>query len=66
MVLQSDATVKEAQSLARHSTPDLTMNTYGRTRRDRLTGIAEAVGSIVLQKTSITGAQRLVPKVKAL
>jgi len=46
-VLQSGATVKEAQSLARHATPDLTMNTYGRTRRDRLAEVAEAVGEAV-------------------
>ena len=37
LVLESGATVTEAQELARHSTPDLTMNVYGRTREDRLT-----------------------------
>ena len=57
-VLQAGATVKEAQSLARHTTPGLTMNTYGRTRRDRLAGIAEAVGSSILRPESTTGAQR--------
>lgn len=58
-VLQMGANVKEAQSLARHSTPDLTMNVYGRTRRDRLAGLAEAVGSTILMLESTTTAQPL-------
>ena len=57
LVLQEGATVKEAQSLARHSTPGLTMNTYGRTRADRLTALAEDVGRIVLAECA-TGAER--------
>lgn len=39
---------KEAQALARHSTPDLTLNTYARTREDRLSKLTEEVGNRVL------------------
>ncbi len=35
-VIESGANIKEAQVLARHKTPDLTMNVYGRVRQDRL------------------------------
>ena len=31
-VIESGATVKEAMAAARHSTPSLTLNTYGRAR----------------------------------
>ena len=47
-VLTAGASVKEAQSLARHATPQLTMNLYGRTEDARLSKIAEAVGQSVL------------------
>ncbi|MDP6985495.1 MAG: hypothetical protein QGG05_20635, partial [Candidatus Latescibacteria bacterium] len=47
LVLESGATAKEAQELARHSTPDLTMNVYGRTREDRLTDTVEHIGEAV-------------------
>ena len=50
-VIESGATVKEAQVLARHSTPNLTINIYGRTRRDRLTELTERVGAS-LEKVS--------------
>jgi len=46
-VLQAGATVKEAQVLSRHSTPDLTVNVYGRARQDRLSTLAEVVGKMV-------------------
>jgi hypothetical protein len=42
-ILEAGATVKEAQVLARHSTPLLTMNTYARTRDSRLTDLTEKV-----------------------
>jgi integrase len=42
-VFDSNATVKEAQALARHATPDLTMNVYGRTRSERLSEVVEDV-----------------------
>jgi integrase len=44
-VIESGVTVKEAQELARHSTPDLTMNVYGRTREDRLSQAVEKVAA---------------------
>ena len=44
-VIESGANIKEAQVLARHKTPDLTMNTYGRVRRDRLSGTVEKLGA---------------------
>ena len=34
--------------MARHSTPDLTMNIYAKTRTDRLATLAEKVGETVL------------------
>ena len=49
MVIESGVTVKEAQELARHSTPQLTMNVYGRARPERLTEAVEKVGETVLQ-----------------
>jgi integrase len=46
-VLESGANVKEAQTLLRHSTPVLTMNTYARARTDQLQELADRVGEIV-------------------
>ncbi len=48
LLLESEVTVKEAQQLARHSTPSLTMNTYGRARDERLASAIERVGRKVL------------------
>jgi len=56
-VLQAGAGVKEAQSLARHGTPTLTMNTYGRADDTRLVQLAEAVGTAVLPPDSTATAQ---------
>ena len=47
MVIESGATVKEAQSLARHSTPNLTMNIYAKARTGRLHDVAEMVGQMI-------------------
>ena len=44
LVLDSDVTAREAQALARHSTPDLTFNVYGRARHDRMTEAVEQIG----------------------
>ena len=43
LVLDSDVSAREAQAMARHSTPDLTFNVYGRARHDHM---AEAVERI--------------------
>ena len=40
-VLSAGANVREAQSLARHATPDMTMNVYGRTEDTRLVELVE-------------------------
>ncbi len=40
-IIEEGATVKEAQTLARHSTPLLTMNVYAKTRDDRLADLTE-------------------------
>jgi len=45
-VVESGANLKEAQTLARHTTAALTMNTYARTRPDRLQGIAEWIAPV--------------------
>ena len=50
LVIESGASVKETQELARHSMPDLTMHVYGRTREDRLTNAVERIGEVVLAK----------------
>lgn len=42
-VIEDAANVKEAQEAARHSTPDLTLNVYGRSREDRQIELAEKV-----------------------
>lgn len=47
-VFEAGASVKEAQSLARHSTPDLTVNVYAKSRSPRLSEIAGAVGDMFL------------------
>ena len=39
---------KEAQDLARHSTPDLTFNVYGRSRESRLVEAVERLSEAVL------------------
>jgi integrase len=44
----SGVDVKTAQVLARHSTPDLTMNVYGRAQEDRLADVVERMGKDML------------------
>lgn len=57
-VVETGTDLKTAQSLARHTTPELTMNVYARVRGSRLTEVAEAVGRIILPLTSTKEAQR--------
>ena len=60
LVIEAGANVREAQSLARHSTPDLTMNIYAKTRTDRLATLAEKVGKTVLsEQECATGVLKL-------
>ncbi len=64
LVLDSGASVKEAMDLARHLSPNMTMNVYGRSRWDRKAGIVEQIGnSINFEPESITQAQ---PKMAVL
>lgn len=44
LVFESGANIKDAMSLVRHGTPGLTINTYARTRQDRLAEVVEKVG----------------------
>jgi len=44
LVIESGANVKEAQTLARHSDPKLTMNIYAKTRNERLAELVNGVG----------------------
>lgn len=48
-VFEAGASVKEAQSLARHSTPNLTVNVYAQSRSARLAEVAGAVGDMFLR-----------------
>jgi integrase len=41
LIVESGATVKEAQTLARRATPDLTINTYAKTSKEKLKNVAE-------------------------
>jgi hypothetical protein len=46
-VIEAGATVKEAQTLARHATPQMTLGVYGRTREERLHEVVEQVAMVV-------------------
>jgi integrase len=58
-VIEAGATVKEAQTLARHSTADLTMNTYAKTSPTRLKDLAEKLSQNMLANAACAP---LVPK----
>lgn len=59
MLHRAGADVKTSQEMARHSTPTLTMNTYGRARIDRMADVAEQVGAMVLaRRERPTGGQQ--------
>jgi hypothetical protein len=45
--IEAGASVKDAQALARLATAELTLNTYVRTRDERLSQIAERIGCMV-------------------
>ena len=47
LVIESGVTVKEAQVLARHETTELTMNIYGRARKERLWTVVEQVAQAI-------------------
>jgi len=65
-MIEAGATVKEAQTLARHSTPDLTMNTYARTSPRRLQELADGIGeALKIGDFNITGPQQKVAGLKS-
>ena len=48
LVIEAGASVKEAMVLGRHSSPDLTMNTYARARENRLAELTEKVAKTII------------------
>ena len=50
LVIESGVSVKEAQTLARHATPQLTMNVYGRVREERLAQAVEKMAQSLLSE----------------
>ncbi|HCR19767.1 MAG TPA: hypothetical protein DIU35_20010 [Candidatus Latescibacteria bacterium] len=59
LVLESGAKVKEAQTLARHATPELTINVYGWARKERLSEVVEQMAkSVVLEERYVPSMQR--------
>ena len=48
LLVESGASVKETQALARHANPDLTMNVYAKTRSEHLQRTAEGIGRTLL------------------
>ena len=59
LVIESAATVKEAQALARHSSPSLTMNVYGRAGEKGLAATMERVAeNLDAQRLCATYVQR--------
>ena len=59
LVLESEVSPKEAQALARHSTPDLTFYVYARTRAHRLSEAVEGIAEAILPKECVPGVYRL-------
>ena len=53
LVIESGANVKEAQVLARHSTPEMTMNVYGRARDENLQNTVERVADAILRPSCV-------------
>ena len=56
-VVASGASVKEAQTLARHSTPVLTMNTYSRATLLDVAGAVEGLGDLLTKQPTRPEAQ---------
>jgi len=50
MVLDAGGSAKETQDLMRHASVSMTLNTYGRSREERLAQLAETVGEMVKPK----------------
>jgi integrase len=60
LVIESGASLTEAQRLLRHQDPKLTANVYSHARQDRLQSTAEAVGDkVIWSENYATSMQRL-------
>lgn len=51
LIVEAGADIKTAQTLARHSTPQLTLNVYAKVRPERLVDATEKVGETLLGNT---------------
>lgn len=65
LVLESGAGIKEAMDLARHSTPDMTLNVYGRSRWERKAELVDSMAETVFsdmenEPSTITEPERKV------
>ncbi len=63
MLGEAGGTITDLQGLARHATPQVTANVYWRTREERLTSLAEAIGSVVGSEPN--GSPSMEPAVQA-
>ena len=57
LVIEAGASVKEAQALARHATPTLTLGVYGRTREKRLHEVVGQVAQTLERAISVHTAE---------
>jgi hypothetical protein len=53
LVIEAGANIKEAQALARHATPGLTLGVYGRTRETRLHEVVGQVAQTLERATCV-------------
>ncbi len=59
LTVELGASVREVQGLMRHSTPQLTMNVYAKTRSERLTALVDNVGNAIgFEKSRAISVQR--------
>ena len=49
-MIESGVNLKEAQTFARHATPQMTMNVYGRVREERLPEAVENVAQSIFEQ----------------
>jgi site-specific recombinase XerC len=61
-VVEAGTDIKTAQTLMRHSSPNLTLNTYARARKERLAEVAEKVGTAMMpNQSTLLAHQRFEP-----
>lgn len=59
LVLESGASVKEAMDLARHQSPNMTLNVYGRSRWDWRAALVERIEETVSPENRSENTQRI-------